>query len=152
MRTSTIFIFLLMVFQLEANSITLDTLPAQYQNIPTKVDQPAIFKSDSCIGLEGNQLESCSKKEMFDFIDKHLKFPVPSPDRCGCVEGLSVATVIIDIDGKVRDAIVLRSIGGGTDEEALKVVRLLEFTPAKHRRKPTEVRLNIPIRFRLKQN
>nr|MBP7156951.1 energy transducer TonB [Flavobacteriales bacterium] len=54
-------------------------------------------------------------------------------------------------DGKISEAKVLRGIGGGCDEEALRVVRAMPtWKPGKQRGKPVTVQYNLPIRFTLR--
>jgi protein TonB len=58
---------------------------------------------------------------------------------------------VVDKDGKIRDAKVLRGIGGGCDEEAIRVVKAMPaWKPGKQRGKPVTVQYNLPIRFTLK--
>jgi hypothetical protein len=46
----------------------------------------------------------------------------------------------------------MRGIGGGADEEALRVVSQARFTPGMQRGRPVRVQYSLPILFRLREN
>lgn len=55
---------------------------------------------------------------------------------------------IVDKDGRITQVSLLRGIGGGCDEEALRVVsRMPAWEPGKQRGKPVRVAMSIPVRF-----
>ncbi|WP_170245665.1 energy transducer TonB [Fodinibius salinus] len=56
---------------------------------------------------------------------------------------------MVDTDGKVKNAKILREIGGGFDKEALRAVRNLIFEPGKQRGKSVQVRMTIPVVIQL---
>jgi protein TonB len=66
------------------------------------------------------------------------------------VEGTVFLQFIVDEEGNVVDPIVMRGIGAGCDEEALKAIRTAKFTPGKQRGKPVKVKFSLPVRFKLK--
>lgn len=80
-------------------------------------------------------------------IQKHIEYPEMA--RKAGIEGRVVVQFIIDEEGNVRDPIVVRGIGGGCDEEALKAVRKAKFIPGKQRGKPVLVRYSLPVAFKL---
>jgi protein TonB len=66
------------------------------------------------------------------------------------IEGTVLIEAVIDKEGNVIDAKIVRDIGGGLDESALKAVRATKFNPGKQRGKPVKVKVTIPIKFVLK--
>ena len=57
----------------------------------------------------------------------------------------------IHSDGSITDVKVLRGIGGGCDEEAIRVVKgMPKWNPGKQRGKSVRVQYNLPINFILK--
>jgi protein TonB len=61
-------------------------------------------------------------------------------------------TFVVEKDGSIGQARVLRGIGGGCDEEALRVVRSMpKWEPGIQRGKPVRVQYNLPFRFTLKK-
>ncbi len=64
------------------------------------------------------------------------------------LEGTVLVQFVVDQDGKVTDAEVLRGIeGGGLNEEALRVVQQARFTPGMAHGEPVKVKFTIPVRF-----
>lgn len=66
------------------------------------------------------------------------------------VEGTVFIQFVVDTKGRVRDAMVVRGIGAGCDEEALKALQQITFTPGKQHGRAVAVRMSIPVRFKLK--
>jgi protein TonB len=66
------------------------------------------------------------------------------------IEGTVFIEAVIDKEGNVIDAKIVRDIGGGLDESALKAVLATKFSPGKQRGKPVKVKVTIPIKFVLK--
>jgi protein TonB len=66
------------------------------------------------------------------------------------VEGTVYVVFVVNTVGSIQDVEILRGIGGGCDEEALRVVSgAPKWTPGKQRGRPVRVRMRLPIRFKL---
>jgi TonB family protein len=65
------------------------------------------------------------------------------------IEGTVMVQFVVTKDGAVENAKVLKGIGAGCDQEALRVIKSTKFIPGTSRGKPVNVRLTIPITFRL---
>ena len=81
-------------------------------------------------------------------LQKKINYP-PFAKKAG-VEGRVFVQFVVDEQGNVRDAVVLRGIGAGCDEEALRAVNEAKFKPGKQRGKPVRVKMSLPITFKLK--
>lgn len=66
------------------------------------------------------------------------------------IEGTVRLQFVVDKDGSVVDPIVVRGIGGGCDEEALRAIRQAKFKPGMQRGKPVKVKFSLPVRFKLR--
>lgn len=87
--------------------------------------------------------------ELFKFLGKNIKYPQMASDAG--ISGVVYVTFVVDKDGKIRDVKVLRGIGGGCDEEAIRVVKSMPaWKPGKQRGKAVTVQYNLPIRFTLR--
>lgn len=64
-------------------------------------------------------------------------------------EGRVTVQFIVNEEGKVEDAQVVRGIGGGADEEALRVVNETDFKPGIQKGQPVRVRFALSINFNL---
>lgn len=65
------------------------------------------------------------------------------------IEGRVVVQFIVDTEGKVNNPVVIRGIGGGCDEEALRAVSNARFIPGKQRGRPVNVKFSLPVNFKL---
>ncbi len=66
------------------------------------------------------------------------------------VEGRVIVQFVVNEQGIVENPVVVRGIGAGCDEEAIKAVRQARFTPGKQRGKAVKVKMSLPVTFRLK--
>ena len=61
-----------------------------------------------------------------------------------------LVTFVVEVDGSITDVRVLRGIGAGCDEEAVRVVKSMpRWVPGKQRGQPVRVQFNLPIKFTL---
>ncbi len=81
-------------------------------------------------------------------IQRKIKYPEIA--RKAGVEGRVILQFIVDENGNVTEPAVVRGIGAGCDEEALRVVREAKFKPGKQRGKAVKVKMSLPITFKLK--
>ena len=66
------------------------------------------------------------------------------------IEGRVFVGFIIDVDGSVTDVKLLRGIGGGCDEEAVRVVKSMpNWKPGKLYGEVVRVSYQIPVNFKL---
>lgn len=73
----------------------------------------------------------------------------PSQAQQEEVEGRVYLNVVVNEDGTVRDAEVIRGLGAGTDEEALRVVKNATFIPARYDGEAVPARKTVWIQFQL---
>ncbi|MCO6487764.1 MAG: energy transducer TonB [Phaeodactylibacter sp.] len=96
-----------------------------------------------------DERERCSDKELLSYIYQNIRYPGVA--RENNIEGLVVVQFVIEKDGAVSNARVLRDIGGGCGREALRVVNSMpEWTPGLQRGRAVRVQLNLPVKFSLK--
>lgn len=92
-------------------------------------------------------------EEMPELIDglaqlqQKIRYPVEA--RRAGIEGRVYVQFIVNEEGDVEKPRVIRGIGGGADEEALRVVKQARFKPGLQRGKPVRVQYSIPFFFRL---
>lgn len=89
------------------------------------------------------------ENKLFEFLQKNIKYP-PIARENG-ISGRVYVTFVVDKEGKIKDAKVVRGIGGGCDEEALRVVRAMpDWNIGKQNGRPVSVQYNLPINFILR--
>jgi TonB family protein len=64
-------------------------------------------------------------------------------------KGIVLVNLIVDAKGKPQDVHVLRGVGMGLDEKAIKAVKQYKFKPALLGGKPVPVELNVEINFQM---
>lgn len=83
-------------------------------------------------------------------IASQVQYPEMA-QRAG-IEGRVFIQFIVNEVGEVENPRVIRGIGGGADEEALRVVRNAKFQPGMQRGMPVKVAYSLPIMFRLPES
>jgi periplasmic protein TonB len=82
------------------------------------------------------------------FLSDNLRYPQMA--REAGIQGTVFVTFVVEIDGSVTDVRIVRGIGGGCDEEAVRVVKMMpNWEPGRQRGQPVRVQFVMPIRFRL---
>jgi protein TonB len=82
------------------------------------------------------------------FLQDNIKYPQMA--RESGIQGTVYVTFVVERSGAVTDVKILRGIGGGCDEEAVRVVQNMpRWEPGKQRGKPVRVQFNMPIKFTL---
>lgn len=67
------------------------------------------------------------------------------------VEGRVVVRFVVDKNGKVSDPEIIRGIGAGCDEEVLRVIKLMTFTPGIQNGRLVKVRMAQSVFFKLER-
>ncbi|MEM8524043.1 MAG: energy transducer TonB [Bacteroidota bacterium] len=107
-------------------------------------------------GCEGKgtkeEIRKCSEQEFTKFIYKNLQYPKEAREKK--IEGTCVVQLTIEEDGSVEDVELVRDIGGGCGEEAVRVVELMnkkeiKWTSPKSANRPVKVRFPLPVKFDL---
>ncbi len=89
-------------------------------------------------------------EELGRFLSKNLRYPRQAVQQG--IEGKVYVQFVVGRDGKVSQISVLKGIGFGCDEEAMRVVSMMPtWTAGKQGGKPVSVRYNLPISFKLQK-
>lgn len=122
-----------------------DTTSKEASNFPHTYD----FKID----VSGDKMPEYpgGPDSMYQFIFSTIQYPVTALEQ-GTM-GIVYVGFVVDTTGKLVDIQVKRGIGGGCDEEALRVVNLMaatnSWTPGMHEGRPVRVTFTMPITFAL---
>jgi protein TonB len=85
---------------------------------------------------------------LFEFIGNNLKYPQQA--KSAGVEGQVFVEFYVEKDGSITGGKVLRGIGYGCDEEAIRVIGLMpKWEPGTQRGKRVRVRYTLPVTFKL---
>ncbi|MFK7935289.1 MAG: energy transducer TonB [Saprospiraceae bacterium] len=107
-----------------------------------------------CEDMAGSHKEkkACANKKLLEFVYKNITYPALA--RENNVEGTVVIQFVVNANGSISDAKVVRDIGATCGDEALRVVKLMQnmpqkWTPGKQRGRAVAVQFNLPVRFHL---
>ena len=83
-----------------------------------------------------------------DYLTKNLRYPELAKENN--IQGRVVVEFIVDEEGRIGKAVVKKGIGGGCDEEALRVVKNMpKWKAGRQNGKAVKVYLMLPIVFKL---
>jgi len=98
--------------------------------------------------VEDQPLPKGGMQEFYKYVADNLKYPARA-SRMG-IEGRVFIEFIVEKDGSLTDIKVARGIGGGCDEEAVRVIsEAPKWSPGKQRGRPVRVRMIMPIIFKI---
>ncbi len=85
---------------------------------------------------------------LMKYLATNIKYP-PYAKEAG-IQGRVFINFVVEKDGSITAVKVLRGIGGGCDEEAIRVVKNMpKWSPGMQRGKPVRVSFNLPVKFTL---
>ena len=86
--------------------------------------------------------------KMMEYIQKNMKYPMMA--RESDIQGRVFVNFVVEPDGSISNVAVLRGIGGGCDEEAVRVVQSMpKWNPGKQRGTAVRCAFTVPIIFKL---
>ena len=87
-------------------------------------------------------------QKLMEFVAKNIKYPQIARETG--IQGRVFVGFVVEPDGSVSNVKVLRGIGGGCDEEAMRVVKSMpKWKPGKQRGKAVRVSYMLPVNFKL---
>ncbi|GAB3757433.1 energy transducer TonB [Spirosoma pomorum] len=82
------------------------------------------------------------------YLSKNLRYPAAA--QRANVAGRVFVSFVVNTDGSIQDVSVLKGLGFGTDEEAIRVIKAMpKWRPGKQSGRPVRVKYNLPINFTL---
>ena len=118
-------------------------------------------KSDPTSGIPASESDSIydapnvslpqfpgGEQALFDYVSKNVVYPKEAQEKG--ISGRVFVSFIVEKDGSISDVEVKRGIGGGCDEEAVRVISAMpKWKPGKMKGEPVRVSYMMPINFRL---
>ncbi|NCA85318.1 MAG: energy transducer TonB [Clostridia bacterium] len=130
--------------------------------IDVEADQETIMQDFVPVVQEEEQVQ---EMEIFQVVETMPSFPggdaarmkflqenitYPQMARESGIQGIVYATFVVEPNGSVSDVRIMRGIGGGCDEEAIRVIKSMpKWNPGMQRGKPVRVQFTMPIKFTL---
>jgi len=83
---------------------------------------------------------------LMTYLGNNIKYPQLA--RESNIQGIVYVSFIVEANGSISNVKLARGIGGGCDDEAVRVVKdMPKWNPGKQRGKPVRVQFNLPVRF-----
>ncbi|MBD77878.1 MAG: energy transducer TonB [Crocinitomicaceae bacterium] len=112
-------------------------------------EEEAIVEDEIFTFVEEQPTFPGGEAKMREYLAKNTKFPPMAKDAG--IQGIVYLTFVVNKKGEISDVRILRGIGGGCDEEAIRVVKgMPNWNPGKQRGRPVSVQFNLPMRFILR--
>ena len=85
---------------------------------------------------------------LLQYLSKSIKYPVIAQENG--IQGRVSCSFVVNKDGSIVDAEVIRGVDPSLDKEALRVINSMpKWSPGKQRGKPVRVKYTVPVTFRL---
>ena len=115
----------------------------------TEAPEPDITYTPE-IGVEEYPEYPGGEDALIAYLASKIKYP---PNAiANNIEGKVVLGFVVNKNGEIDELKVVRSLGYGCDEEAMRVVKSMPlWKPGKNNKKPVRVYFNLPIEFQIAQ-
>lgn len=80
-----------------------------------------------------------------DFIKENLEYPRQA--QLSNIQGTVMLSFIVEPSGLMTNIGVIKSVGGGCDQEAVRVLQMIKWYPGKHDDKLARVKMTFPVYF-----
>ncbi len=133
----------------QANAVAEVRQPSPGAGAGTSVSPPPATPATPPVYFTADELPSFvgGDEALGTFYAKKLQYLVAALDQH--LSGKVIVTFIVDNEGRLRDPRVVRGLGHGLDEEALRLVRLMPWwNPGRIKGQPVWVSVTMPIVFR----
>ncbi|MBO2009274.1 energy transducer TonB [Hymenobacter negativus] len=133
--------------QLALGLLLAAAAPAAAQTTPNTAPPKSQAEQGTGIGSVGKSIPVAEYYEggqaaMYEFIGKEIKYPLLA--KRNRIQGQCIVSFTLNPDGTMSGVKLIKQLGGGTGEEALRVVRLLKFKKPEY-----PILTSLPIVFKL---
>lgn len=112
------------------------------------VEEMPFFGDCTSEQLNKKERTACSDKALLSYLYKNIKYPVLAREHG--IEGTLFVQFVVEENGQITNAKVIRDIGGGCGQEALRIIKgMPDWTPGKQRGREVRVQFSLPIKFNL---
>ncbi|KAB2916843.1 MAG: energy transducer TonB [Bacteroidetes bacterium] len=109
--------------------------------------------------------ENTNENEVFEIVEKPAEFPGGDAARQAFIvkhlvypplavennkQGTVVLQFIVEKDGSLNDIKAVKSFDDDCAAEAIRVAKMMRWTPGEQRGRPVRVKVSMPVKFRLK--
>lgn len=125
-----------------------DEVIEEYEYEAPEIEEEEIVEAEVFIVVEEMPEFPGGAAKMMEYIQSNMKYPMMA--RESDIQGRVFVNFVVEPDGSISNVNVMRGIGGGCDEEAVRVVKSMpKWKPGKQRGSSVRVSFTVPIIFKL---
>ncbi len=129
-------------------AIQIITAKEANTQVQDNVNQVSIKEKEVAPIIETEAEFPGGEESLYQFIAKNIKYP-PKAKRNN-IEGKVLLTFIVNSEGDIENITIKNGIGGGCDEEAIRVVKLMpKWKSGTQNGRPVSSTFSLPINFSL---
>jgi protein TonB len=133
---------------IDAEATQMTEIPDYVPPVPKQSEEENIAEEEIFLVVESAPEFPGGEAGLFEYLSDNLKYPEMAKEAG--ITGRVYVTFVVEKDGSITGVRVLRGIGGGCDEEAVRVVmNMPRWKPGYQRTIPVRVQFNLPIKFTL---
>ncbi|MCX7696587.1 MAG: TonB family protein [Bacteroidales bacterium] len=112
-------------------------------------EEPQVQEQEIFVFVEEQPEFPGGEEALMAYLQSNIRYPQMAKELE--IQGKVIIEFVVETDGSVTNVVVKRGIGGGCDEEAVRVVKAMpKWKPGKQRGKPVRVRYTLPVTFQLR--
>jgi len=116
--------------------------------VPVEVEEEEVQEQEIFQIVEEMPAFPGGEAKLMEYVAKNIKYPQIARETG--IQGRVFVGFVVEPDGSISNVKLLRGIGGGCDEEAMRVIKsLAKWKPGKQRGKAVRVSYQIPVVFKL---
>jgi len=123
--------------------------------VPVYISVPVMKEEEGPVGeeeifkvVESMPVFPGGEKALYSFLSNNMRYPAMAKEAG--ISGKVYITFVVERDGSITDVQLLRGIGGGCDEEAVRVIQKMPaWSPGKQRNVPVRVQFILDVKFTL---
>ena len=141
----------------QSHTLRVEGFPFNYENLEDiflSSDPPPMFSGCESVP-ENTERKRCANEKMLDFIRNNIQYPVEA--KANNIGGTVLLRCIVEKDGRLSNFEILKRIGGGCEEEAIRILKAMpNWIPGKSGGKLTKGNLIriivcVPVTFKKAQ-
>lgn len=105
-------------------------------------------------GWTEDSVRRCAESQLLGILSRNIRYPEEARQKN--IEGTVVASFVVETNGRMSNIHILKDIGSGCGDEALRVLQALDtaglrWMPAVNQGKPVRMKQALPLRFKLQE-
>jgi periplasmic protein TonB len=135
---------------IDAEIDPMDAVPEYISSVPAMEEEVNPLEEEIFTVVESMPMFPGGEAAMYAYLQSNMTYPRMAIEAG--ISGKVYVTFVVEKDGTITDVKLLRGIGGGCDEEAIRVVKKMPvWKPGSQRNIPVRVQYIMNVKFTLAQ-